>query len=187
MHPHLNELKNKLVEADMTFKVSKTLNGRTSLGGTALGSQGSQPVACRPAFPTRQSRPTFGTWPWRWSTSSHRSFDTVVEKWDSSKIGGKRGDSKGKQGSAKGCTTATWAGTFNTRAAAQDAASSIYQVAGVSAAAQAALFQTLTAALSNLSRWQRTRGASVRRRAVNKTKNTCALSTRPSRRTMEAF
>jgi hypothetical protein len=47
---------------------------------------------------------------------------------------------------AKGYTTAR-AGTSNTRAAAQDAASSI-QVAGMPATAQAALLQTLTAALS---------------------------------------
>jgi hypothetical protein len=40
-------------------------------------------------------------------------------------------------------------GTSNTQAAAQDAASSIQnQVAGMPAAAQAALLQTLTAALS---------------------------------------
>jgi hypothetical protein len=60
----------------------------------------------------------------------------VVEKWDSSKIGGKRGGSKGKPGGAKGYTTAR-AGTSNTRAAAQDAASSIHdQVAGMPDAAQ---------------------------------------------------
>jgi hypothetical protein len=34
------------------------------------------------------------------------NFNIVVEKWDSSKIGGKRGSSKGKQGGAKGYTTA---------------------------------------------------------------------------------
>jgi hypothetical protein len=68
----------------------------------------------------------------------------VVEKWDSSKIGG----NQGKQGAAKGYTTAR-AGTSNTRAAAHDAASSIMdQVAGMPAAAQAALLQTLTAVLS---------------------------------------
>jgi hypothetical protein len=76
------------------------------------------------------------------------NFNIVVEKWDSSKIGGKRGGSKGKPGGAKGYTTAR-AGTSNTRAAAQDAASSIQdQVAGMPAAAQAALLQILTAALS---------------------------------------
>jgi hypothetical protein len=77
------------------------------------------------------------------------SLNIVVEKWDSSKIGGKRGGSKGKQGAAKGYTTAR-AGTSNTRAAAQDAASSIQDqaIAGMPAAAQAALLQTLTAALS---------------------------------------
>jgi hypothetical protein len=84
------------------------------------------------------------------------NFNIVVEKWDSSKIGGKRGGSKGKPGGANlksgpsrpGYTTAR-AGTSNTRAAAQDAASSIQdQVAGMPAAAQAALLQTLTAALS---------------------------------------
>jgi hypothetical protein len=63
-------------------------------------------------------------------------------------IGGKRGGSKGKPGGAKGYTTAR-AGTSNTRAAAQEAAISIQdQVAGMPAAAQAALLQTLTAALS---------------------------------------
>jgi hypothetical protein len=76
------------------------------------------------------------------------NFNIVVEKWDSSKIGGRRGGSKGKPGGAKGYTTAR-AGTSNTRAAAQEAASSIqYQFAGMPAAAQAALLQTLTAALS---------------------------------------
>jgi hypothetical protein len=56
---------------------------------------------------------------------------------------------KGKQGVAKDYTTAR-AGTSNTRAAAQDAARSILdQVApGMPAAAQAALLQSLTAALS---------------------------------------
>jgi hypothetical protein len=34
------------------------------------------------------------------------NFNIVVEKWDSSKVGGKRGGSKGKQGGAKGYTTA---------------------------------------------------------------------------------
>jgi hypothetical protein len=34
------------------------------------------------------------------------NFNIVVEKWDSSKIGGKRSGSKGKQGGAKGYTTA---------------------------------------------------------------------------------
>jgi hypothetical protein len=72
----------------------------------------------------------------------------VVEKWDSSKIGGKRGRSKGQQEAAKGYTIAR-AGTSNTRAAAQDAASSILdQVAGMPAATQAALLKTPTAALS---------------------------------------
>jgi hypothetical protein len=67
------------------------------------------------------------------------NFNIVVEKWDLSKIGGKTDGSKGKQGGAKGYTTAR-AGTFNTRAAAQDAASSIQDhVAGMPAAAQAAL------------------------------------------------
>jgi hypothetical protein len=78
------------------------------------------------------------------------NFNILVEKWDStaSKIGGKRGGSKAKPGGAKGFTTAR-AGTSNTRAAAQDAASSIQdQVAGMPAAAQAALLKTLTAALS---------------------------------------
>ena len=76
------------------------------------------------------------------------NFNIVVEKWDSSKIGGKRGGSKGKHVGAKGHVTAR-AGTSNARAAAQDAASSIQdQVAGMPATAQAALLQTLTAALS---------------------------------------
>jgi hypothetical protein len=76
------------------------------------------------------------------------NFNIVVEKWDSSKIGGKRGGSEGKPGGAKNYTTAR-AGTSKTRAAAQDAASSIQdQVAGMPAAAQAALLQRLTAALS---------------------------------------
>jgi hypothetical protein len=76
-------------------------------------------------------------------TTELANFNIVVEKWETSKIGGKRGGSKGKQGGAKGYTTAR-AGTSNTRAAAQDAASSIQdQVAD-----QAALLQTLTAALS---------------------------------------
>jgi hypothetical protein len=65
----------------------------------------SPPVAGRPAFPTRQSKPTFGTWPWRLANEL-ANFNIVVEKWDSSKIGGKRGGSKGKQGGAKGYTTA---------------------------------------------------------------------------------
>jgi hypothetical protein len=69
-------------------------------------------------------------------------------KWDSSKIGGKRDGFKGKQGAPKGYTTAR-AGTSNTRAAAQDAASSIFnQVVCMPAADQAALLQSLTAALS---------------------------------------
>jgi hypothetical protein len=34
------------------------------------------------------------------------NFNIVVEKWDSSKIGGKRGGSKGKHGGVKGYTTA---------------------------------------------------------------------------------
>jgi hypothetical protein len=51
----------------------------------------------------------------------------VKEKWDSSKIGGKRGGPKEKQGGTKGYTTAR-AGTFNTRAAAQVAASSILRI-----------------------------------------------------------
>jgi hypothetical protein len=51
------------------------------------------------------------------------SFNIVVEKWDSSKIGGKRGNSMGKQGAGKGYTTAK-AGTSNTRAVAQDVAAS---------------------------------------------------------------
>jgi hypothetical protein len=76
------------------------------------------------------------------------NFHIVLGKWDSSKIGGKRGGSKGKPGGAKGYTTAR-AGTSNTRAAAQDAASSIQdQVAGMPAADQTALLQTLIAALS---------------------------------------
>jgi hypothetical protein len=55
---------------------------------------------------------------------------------------------RGAPRGAKGYTTAR-AGTSNTRAAAQDAATSIQdQVAGMPAAAQAALLQTLTAALS---------------------------------------
>jgi hypothetical protein len=63
------------------------------------------------------------------------NLNIVVEKWGSSKIGG----SKGKPGGAKGYTTAR-AGASNTRAAAQEAASSIQdQVAGMPAAAQAAL------------------------------------------------
>jgi hypothetical protein len=75
------------------------------------------------------------------------NFNILMEKWDSSKIGGKRGGSKGKHGGAKGYTTAR-AGTSNTRAAAQNAASSIQdQVASMTAADQAALLQTLTAAL----------------------------------------
>jgi hypothetical protein len=44
------------------------------------------------------------------------NFNIVLEKWDSSKIGGKRGGSKGKHGGAKGYTTVR-AGTSNTRAA----------------------------------------------------------------------
>jgi hypothetical protein len=59
-YPDLNELKNKLVEAGMAFKVAWT---DVAWWHHALGSRGSLPVARRPAFPTRQSRPTFGTWP----------------------------------------------------------------------------------------------------------------------------
>jgi hypothetical protein len=94
------------------------------LGDTALESWGSSPVAGPPTFPTRQSRPTFGTWPWRGPTYELANFNIVAEKWDSSEIGGKRGGSTGKQGGAKGYTT-TRSGTSNTRAAAQDAAGSI--------------------------------------------------------------
>jgi hypothetical protein len=102
-------------------------------------------VAGRLAFPTRQSRPTFGTWPWPALTTGLANFNIVVEKWDSSTNGGKRSGSKGKHGGAKGYTTAR-AGTSNTRAAAQDAASSIQdRVEGMPAADQAALLQTLTA------------------------------------------
>jgi hypothetical protein len=57
------------------------------------------------------------------------NFNIVVEKWDSIKIGGKRGGSKGKQGGAKGYTTAG-AGTSNTRAAAQDAATELHRGSG---------------------------------------------------------
>jgi hypothetical protein len=75
----------------------------------------------------------------------------ALKKRDSSKIGGKTGSSKGKQGEVKGYMTAR-AGTSNTWAAAQDAATSIMDKvqAGMSAAAQAARLQTLpmTAALS---------------------------------------
>jgi hypothetical protein len=78
-------------------------------------------------------------------------------------------------------------GTTKTRVAAQDAASSIqHQVSGMPAAAQAALLQTLTAALSQLVAADKG-GPSVRRCAINKTENTCALSIGPSRHTMEAF
>jgi hypothetical protein len=58
------------------------------------------------------------------------------------------------------------------------------QVAGMPAADQAALL-TLTAALSKSVAGDK--GGIVRRRAVNKTENTCALSIGPSRHTMEAF
>jgi hypothetical protein len=44
---------------------------RTSLGALAVGRErGSQPVPGRPAFPTRRSRPTSGTWPWKKSQVS---------------------------------------------------------------------------------------------------------------------
>jgi hypothetical protein len=68
-HPNLNELKNKLVEASMAFKVASS----DVAWCTALGSRGSPPVAGRPVFPTQQSRPTFGTWPWRGPTSLQTS------------------------------------------------------------------------------------------------------------------
>jgi hypothetical protein len=76
------------------------------------------------------------------------NFNIVVEKWVSSKIGGKRGGSKGKQGGAKGYTTAR-AGTSNIRCRSRRCELNCKdQVAGMPAAAQAALLQTLTAALS---------------------------------------
>jgi hypothetical protein len=71
------------------------------------------------------------------------TFSIVVEKWDSSKIGGKRGGSKGKQGGTKGYTSESKGGHI-TPVAAQDAASSIQDPgAGMPAAAQAAFLQTL--------------------------------------------
>jgi hypothetical protein len=80
------------------------------------------------------------------------SFDIVVEMWDSGKIGGKRGGFKGKHGAAKlklyeskgghiqhmGCRSKR--GELNPG----------YQVAGMPNAAQAALLQRPTAALSKL-------------------------------------
>jgi hypothetical protein len=80
------------------------------------------------------------------------SFDVVVEKWDSSKIGGKRGSSKKKQGAGKRYTTAK-AGTSNTRAVAEDvrAASSIWdQNAGMPACPGGSCPSRLTMALSKL-------------------------------------
>jgi hypothetical protein len=90
----------------------------------------------------------------------------VVEKWNSSKIGGKRGSSKGKQGLEERRKVTRQQGrahpTHGPGAAAQDAASSIQnQVACMPAATQAALLQRLSARRS-LSRWRRTRAASVR-------------------------
>jgi hypothetical protein len=74
------------------------------------------------------------------------SFNIVVVKWDSSKIGGKWAALR-EAGIGQGTTAR--AGTSNTRAAAQDAASSSQdQGTGMPAAAQAALLQTMTAALS---------------------------------------
>jgi hypothetical protein len=116
------------------------------------------------------------------------NFNIVVEKWDSSKIGGKRGSSKGKQGGAKDYNdTKGRAGLSNTRrAAAQEAASSFQdQVAGMPTAAQAALLQTLTAALSKSvvgQGWQALGNVQlIKRRTL-----ACALSIRPSRHMMEA-
>jgi hypothetical protein len=107
---------------------------QTSLGGTdgiPWGvREGGPPVAGRPDSLTRQSRPAFARdmANGRWPSDELASFNIVVEKWDSSKIGGKRDGSKESRERP------------HRRVAAQDAASSIQdQVAGMPAAAQAAL------------------------------------------------
>jgi hypothetical protein len=142
-HSDLNELKNKLVEAGMAFKVAST----DVAWWHRIGESG-KPTRSWAAYFSDPAKQT-NFWDMAMARANElANFNIVVEKWDSSKIGGKRGGSKGKPGGAKGYTTAR-AGASNTRAAAQEAASSIQdQVAGMPAAAQAALLQTLTAALS---------------------------------------
>jgi hypothetical protein len=142
-HPDLNELKNKLVEAGMAFKVA--LSDVAWWHRIGESKKPTRSWAACFSDPAKQTN----FWDMAMARANElANFNIVVEKWDSSKIGGKRSGSKGKPGGAKGYTTAR-AGTSNTRAAAQDAASSIQdQVAGMPAAAQVALLQTLTAALS---------------------------------------
>jgi hypothetical protein len=146
-HPDLGELKNKLVEAGMTFKVALT----DVAWWHRIGESGKPTRSWSACLPDPAKQTNF--WDMAMVLANElANFHIVVKKWDSSKIGGKRGCSKGKHGGAKGYTTAK-AGTSNTRAAAQDAASSIQdQVAGMTAADQAALLRTLTAALSKLVR-----------------------------------
>jgi hypothetical protein len=85
--------------------------------------------------------------------SSVASFNTTVEKWDSSKIGGKWGGSKGKQGPA--IVRALHNGRKLERRAHpthNQVAAHVAEVAGMLTAAYAALVQKLTMALST-SRW----------------------------------
>jgi hypothetical protein len=79
------------------------------------------------------------------SANELASFNIVVEKGDLSKIGGKRGGYTGTQGATKGHMTPARAGTSNTRAAAQEAASSIQDPeAGMPATAHKRLFSSVT-------------------------------------------
>jgi hypothetical protein len=180
-----NELKNKLVESGMTFKVASS----DVAWWHRIGESGKPTRSWAACFfdPAKQSKVFgHGHGAGRRARKLQHSGGEVELEQDWLQEGR---PSKGKQGAAKGYTTAR-AGTSNTRAAAQDAASSI-QVGSscghsVPAAAQAALLHTLTAA-SSLSWWRRTRAASVKRCAVNKAENTCSLSIRPSRHMMEAF
>jgi hypothetical protein len=91
-HPDLNEVKNKLVEAGMAkFKVAST----DVAWWHRIGESGKPTGSWAACFSDPAKHTNF------WDMAMARAnelanFNIVVEKWDSSKIGGKRGGSKGK-------------------------------------------------------------------------------------------
>jgi hypothetical protein len=92
-HSDLGELKNKLVEAGMTFKVAST----DVAWWHRIGESGKPTRSWAACFSDPAKQTNFLDMA-RALTIELANFNIVVEKWDSSKIGGKRGGSKGKQG-----------------------------------------------------------------------------------------
>jgi hypothetical protein len=96
-HPHLGELKNKLIEAGMTFKVALT----DVAWWHRIGESGKPTRSWAACFSDPAKRTNFWDMAGMALANEFANFNIVVEKWDSRKIGG----SKGKPGGAKGYTT----------------------------------------------------------------------------------